>query len=97
MLAVETIELCHGNQASHQPALLQNVNFVVQEPRIVVLLDLSRSWEVHTDLLSQWGVGSPAGADSFWSLRQRQMPLRQHPPAFPRSTAHWRDSQPVQM
>ncbi len=41
MLAVETIEFCHGNQASHQPALLQNVNFVVQEPRIVVLLDLS--------------------------------------------------------
>ncbi len=41
MLAVETIKFRHGNQANHQPAVRQNVSFVVQEPRIVVLLDLS--------------------------------------------------------
>ena len=41
MLAVETIEFRHGNQANHQPAALQNVSFVVQEPQIVALLGLS--------------------------------------------------------
>ena len=41
MLIVENVQFRHRNQANHQPAALQGVSFVVQEPQIVVLLGLS--------------------------------------------------------
>jgi len=41
MLTVENLQFRHRNQTNHQPAALQDVSFVVQEPQIVVLLGLS--------------------------------------------------------
>ncbi|MXW39863.1 MAG: ATP-binding cassette domain-containing protein [Synechococcus sp. SB0668_bin_15] len=43
MLNVENVEFRYRNQANHQPAALQGVSFLVQEPQIVVLLGLSGS------------------------------------------------------
>ena len=41
MLTVENVQFRHRNQTGRQPAALQDVSFVVQEPQIVVLLGLS--------------------------------------------------------
>ena len=41
MLIVENIGFRHRNQKSYQPAALQDVSFVIQEPQVVVLLGLS--------------------------------------------------------
>ena len=43
MLTVENLQFRYGNQSHQQPAVLRDVSFVVQEPRIVVLLGLSGS------------------------------------------------------
>ena len=43
MLTVENVQFRYGNQPPQQPAALQDVSFVVQEPQIVVLLGLSGS------------------------------------------------------